>query len=220
MQPSQIYQDRTQAGQVLAQYVLAHVSDLNPLVLALPRGGVPVAFEVARALHADLDVFLVRKLGLPGHEELAFGAIASGGVRVLNRELIEELHVPEDLISRVTALEEEELKRREHLYRQNRPPLALRDRTVVLVDDGLATGASMMAGVRALRPHNPRRIVVAVPVAAPETYEQFRREADEIICPATPEPFVAVGGWYDDFSQVTDNEVRKLLEQAARKPAS
>jgi putative phosphoribosyl transferase len=220
MQPSQIYQDRTEAGQVLAQYVLAQVLDLNPLVLALPRGGVPVAFEVARALHADLDVFLVRKLGLPGHEELAFGAIASGGVRVLNRELIEELHVPEDLISRVTALEEEELKRREHLYRQNRPPLAVRDRTVVLVDDGLATGASMMAGVRALRPHNPRRIVVAVPVAAPETYEQFRREADEIICPATPEPFVAVGGWYDDFSQVTDNEVRKLLEQAARKPAS
>jgi putative phosphoribosyl transferase len=220
MQPSQIYQDRTEAGQVLAEYVLAQVSDRNPLVLALPRGGVPVAFEVARALHADLDVFLVRKLGLPGHEELAIGAIASGGVRVLNRELIEELHLPEDLISRVTAIEEEELKRREHLYRQNRPPLAVRDRTVVLVDDGLATGASMMAGVRALRPQNPRRIVVAVPVAAPETCEQFRREADEIICPATPEPFVAVGGWYDDFSQVTDNEVRKLLEKAARKPAS
>jgi putative phosphoribosyl transferase len=220
MQPSQIYQDRTEAGHVLAQYVLAQVPDLNPLVLALPRGGVPVGFEVARALRAELDVFLVRKLGLPGHEDLAFGAIASGGVRVLNRELIEELHVPEDLISRITAIEEEELKRREHLYRQNRPPIAVRDRTVVLVDDGLATGASMMAGVRALRPQNPRRIVVAVPVAAPETCEQFRREADEIICPATPEPFVAVGGWYDDFSQITDNLVRKLLEQAAREAAS
>lgn len=216
MPSSQIYRDRTEAGRILARHVTPMVSDCQPLILALPRGGVPVGFEVARPLHAELDVFLVRKLGLPGREELAIGAIASGGVRVLNRELIEELQLPQDVISRVTAIEEEELKRREHLYRQNRPPIAVRDRTVVLVDDGLATGASMMASVRALRPQNPRRIVVAVPVAASETCEQFRREADEIICPATPEPFTAVGAWYDDFSQITDIEVRKLLEQAAR----
>ncbi len=220
MQPSHIYRDRVEAGQILARHVLPMLSDSQPLILALPRGGVPVGFEVARALHADLDVFLVRKLGLPGHEELAIGAIASGGMRVLNRELIEELHVAEGLISRITAVEEEELKRREHLYRQDRPPIAVRDRTVVLVDDGLATGASMMAGVRALRAQNPRRIVVAVPVAAPETCEQFRSEADEIICPATPEPFGAVGAWYDDFSQITDNQVRKLLEQGAREAES
>jgi putative phosphoribosyl transferase len=216
MPRSHIYRDRTEAGQILAQHVIPVISDSKPLVLALPRGGVPVAFEVARALHAELDVFLVRKLGLPGHEELAIGAIASGGVRVLNRDLIKELHVSEDLITRVTATEEEELKRREHLYRQNRPPIAVRDRTVVLVDDGLATGASMMAGVRALRPQNPRRIVVAVPVAAPETCHEFRAEADDVICPATPEPFGAVGAWYDNFSQTTDNEVRELLERAAR----
>lgn len=220
MQRSHIYRDRTEAGQILAEHVKPILSDSQPLVLALPRGGVPVAFEVARALHADLDIFLVRKLGLPGHEELAIGAIASGGVRVLNRDLVEELHLPEDLISRVTALEEQELKRREHLYRQNRPPIAVRNRTLILIDDGLATGASMLAAVRALRPQNPRRIIVAVPVAAPETCEQFRREADEIVCPATPEAFGAVGAWYDDFSQITDNQVRKLLEEAARHAAS
>src|SRR5436190_84683 len=154
-----IYRDRTAAGQILAKHVVPVVPDSKPLVLALPRGGVPVAFEVARALHAELDVFLVRKLGLPGHEELAIGAIASGGVRVLNRELIEELHVSEDLINRVTTVEEEELKRREYLYRQNRPPIAVSGRTLIVIDDGLATGASMMAGVRALRPQNPRRII-------------------------------------------------------------
>jgi putative phosphoribosyl transferase len=220
MQHPYIYRDRTEAGQILATHVVPVVSDSKPLVLALPRGGVPVAFEVARALHAELDVFLVRKLGLPGHEELAIGAIASGGVRVLNRELIEELHISEDLINRVTAVEEEELKRREHLYRQNRPPVAVSGRTLIVIDDGLATGASMMAGIRALRPQNPRRIIVAVPVAAAETCNEFRAEADEIICPATPEPFGAVGAWYVDFSQTTDTEVRKLLEQAAREASS
>jgi putative phosphoribosyl transferase len=220
MKASQIYRDRTNAGQILAQQVVAKVPDLNPLVLALPRGGVPVAFEVAHALHAELDIFLVRKLGLPGHEELAIGAIASGGVRVLNRELIEELQLSEGLIDRVTAIEEQELKRREHLYRENRPPLIVRDRAVILIDDGLATGASMMAGVRALRPQSPQRIVVAVPVAAPETCREFRTETDDVICPVTPEPFGAVGAWYDDFSQTTDEEVRRLLEQAARERAS
>jgi putative phosphoribosyl transferase len=220
MQHPYIYRDRTEAGQILATHVVPVVSDSKPLVLALPRGGVPVAFEVARALHAELDVFLVRKLGLPGHEELAIGAIASGGVRVLNRELIEELHISEDLINRVTAVEEEELKRREHLYRQNRPPVAVSGRTLIVIDDGLATGASMMAGIRALRPQNPRRIIVAVPVAAAETCNEFRAEADEIICPATPEPFGAVGAWYVDFSQTTDTEVRKLLEEAAREASS
>jgi putative phosphoribosyl transferase len=220
MDTTQIYQDRTDAGQILAQYLITQVSDPNPLVLALPRGGVPVAFEVARALHAELDIFLVRKLGLPGHEELAVGAIASGGVRVLNHELIEELQLSEGLIDRITAIEQRELERREHLYRENRPPLVVRDRTVIVIDDGLATGASMMAAVRALRRQNPKRIVVAVPVAAAETCQQFRAEADEVICPATPEPFGAVGAWYHNFSQTTDNEVRKLLELAARERAS
>ena len=220
MQTSQMYRDRAEAGQILAQHVLARVSDFNPLVLALPRGGVPVAFEVARALHAELDIFLVRKLGLPGHEELAIGAIASGAVRVLNRELIEELQLSEGLIDRITAIEELELERRESLYREGRAPIPVRDRTVILIDDGLATGASMMAGIRALRPQGPRRIVVAVPVAAAEVCQQFRAEADEVICPVTPDPFGAVGAWYDDFSQTTDTQVRKLLEQAAREITS
>jgi putative phosphoribosyl transferase len=215
----QIYRDRAEAGQMLAQCLMAQGSEPNPLVLALPRGGVPVAFEVARALQAELDIFLVRKLGLPGHEELAIGAIASGGVRVLNRELIEELQLSEGLIDRITATEQRELERRERLYRENRPPLVVRDRTVILIDDGLATGASMMAAVRALRPQNPKRIMVAVPVAAAETCQQFRAEADDVICPATPEPFGAVGAWYHDFSQTSDNEVRKLLELAARNRA-
>jgi putative phosphoribosyl transferase len=220
MPSSHIYRNRTEAGQVLAQHVRPKVAEADPLILALPRGGVPVAFEVARALHAELDVFLVRKLGLPGREELAIGAIASGGVRVLNRELIEELRLPEDLINRITAIEEKELERREHLYRRNRAPIAVRDRTVVLIDDGLATGASMMAGVRALRQQEPRRIIVAVPVAAPETCAQFRAEADEVICVSTPESFSAVGAWYDDFSQTSDEEVRRLLEEAAGSAAS
>jgi putative phosphoribosyl transferase len=215
-----IYRDRADAGQTLAQYLLAQESDANPLVLALPRGGVPVAFEVARALRAELDIFLVRKLGLPGHEELAIGAIASGGVRVLNQELIQELQLSEALIDRLTATEQRELERRERLYRENRPPVIVRDRTVILIDDGLATGASMMAAIRALRPRSPKRIVVAVPVGAPETCQQFRAEADNVICPATPEPFGAVGAWYHDFSQTSDNEVRKLLEVAARERAS
>ena len=210
------FRDRTEAGQVLAQHVIASVSDENPLVLALPRGGVPVGFEIAQALHAELDIFIVRKLGLPGREELAIGAIASGGVRVLNHDLIRELHLSDELITRVSVREQQELERREQLYRENRTPIPVEGRTVVLVDDGLATGASMMAGARALRPRNPSRIVVAVPVSAPETCRRFQTEVDQIICAATPEPFGAVGEWYSDFSQTSDQEVRKLLELSRR----
>ncbi len=215
MHEFQIYKDRREAGEILGRQLLSSVSDERPLVLGLPRGGVPVAFEVARLLRTELDVFLVRKLGLPGREELAIGAIASGGVRVLNRDLIEDLGVSEELINRVTAIEGQELERRERLYRENRPAIPVQDRTVILVDDGLATGASMMAGVKALHAQHPRRIIVAVPVGAPETCRDLRGEADEVICASTPEPFSAVGAWYQDFSQTTDKEVQLLLERAS-----
>ena len=211
-----LFMDRTEAGRALAKQVTSLVNDSNVLVLALPRGGVPVGFEVARALDADLDVFLVRKLGMPGEEELAIGAIASGGVRVLNQELIQYLHVPENVIEEITQREQRELERRERLYRDDRSPLPVKGRTVVLVDDGLATGASMLAASRALRPQGAHRIVVAVPVAAPQTCDELRKEVDEVICTATPHPFGAVGIWYENFSQTTDEEVRELLERAAR----
>jgi predicted phosphoribosyltransferase len=185
------------------------------IVLALPRGGVPVAFEVARALHAPLDVFLVRKLGLPGHEEFAMGAIASGGVRVLNEDVVRALRIPENVIEAVSAAEQRELERRERLYRGDRPPPAVRGRTVILVDDGLATGSTMRAALTALRRQGAARIVVAVPIGAPETCAEFEREADDVICARTPEPFYAVGLWYGDFSQTTDEEVHDLLEQVA-----
>lgn len=186
------------------------------MVLALPRGGVPVGFEIARALNLELDVFLVRKLGMPGDEELAIGAVATGGVRVLNQDLIDYLRVPSDLLDQVTEREKSELERRERLYREDRPPISVKDRTVVLVDDGLATGASMLAASRALRPQGARRIIVAVPVAARQTCDDFRKEVDAVICAATPHPFGAVGIWYDDFSQTTDDEVRRYLETAGR----
>lgn len=185
------------------------------IVLALPRGGVPVAYEVATALGAPLDVFLVRKLGVPGHEELAMGAVASGGVRVLNTEVVEALGISEQAIEGVAQQELRELERRERVYRGGRPPPELRDRVVILVDDGLATGSSMRAAVAAVRQQHPRRIVVAVPTAAAETCEDFRREVDEVVCLSTPEPFYAVGLWYRDFSQTSDDEVRALLERAA-----
>lgn len=215
-----LFRDRTEAGRVLAERVLAEhlkssAPDSNLLVLALPRGGVPVGFEVARALHADFDIFLVRKLGLPGEEELAVGAIASGGVRVLNDDLIRYLRVPFGVIEQLTEREQRELERREHLYRDDRPPVQVRDRTVVLVDDGLATGASMLAASRALRPLGARRVVIAVPVGAPQTCAELRKEVDDIICAATPHPFGAVGIWYEDFSQTTDEDVRQLLQAAA-----
>ncbi len=211
----QRFLDRADAGRRLAQQLGSRVQDPNLVVLALPRGGVPVGFEVARALRAELDVFLVRKLGMPGEEELALGAIASGGIRVLNHQLIQYLRVPEDLVEQVTLRERRELERRERAYREDRPPVPLRDRTVILVDDGLATGASMLAASRAVASQTPKRIVVAVPVAAPQTCQELRKEVDEVICLQTPSPFGAVGIWYEDFSQTTDEDVRKLLEEAA-----
>lgn len=211
-----IFRDRTDAGRVLAERVVHSVHDRDVLVLGLPRGGVPVAFEIAHALHAELDVFLVRKLGLPGHEELAIGAIASGGVRVLNEALLAELHLSPRLIDQIAAREERELRRREELYREGRPPLPVRNRTVLLVDDGLATGASMKAAAQALQLQGPKRLIVAVPVAASQTCDEFRMHVDEVICAYTPQPFMAVGLWYEDFSQTTDQEVQHLLEDAAR----
>lgn len=210
------FKNRTEAGQLLAERLSAYANRPDVLVLALPRGGVPVAYEVARALNAPLDVFLVRKLGLPGHEELAMGAIASGGVRVLNRDVVQSLGVPDRLIKAVAAAEHEELKRRERAYRGDRPPADVRGRTVILIDDGLATGSTMRAAVAALKKQQPARIVVAVPIAPPETCDELRDEVDEVVCAATPEPFYAVGLWYEDFSQTTDQEVRSLLEQAGR----
>jgi predicted phosphoribosyltransferase len=211
-----LFKDRRDAGKQLAQELSAYAGRSDVIVLALPRGGVPVAYEVARALNAPLDIFIVRKLGLPGHEELAIGAIASGGIRVLNYDIVQALKIPQTMINTVTRQELQELDRRERAYRGDRPPPEVRGRTVILIDDGLATGASMRAAVAALRTKNPARIVVAVPTAAPETCAAFESEVDEIVCAMTPEPFYGVGRWYEDFSQTTDEEVRALLEEAAR----
>jgi putative phosphoribosyl transferase len=205
------FQDRTQAGQMLATQLAACANRPDVLVLALPRGGVPVAYEVAAALRAPLDVFLVRKLGVPGYEELAMGAIASGGVRVLNRQVVDYLRIPEETIEAVAAQEERELERRAQVYRGARPAPEARGRVVILVDDGLATGSTMRAAVAALRQQEPARIVVAVPVAAPATCAEFEKEVDEIVCLWTPEPFDGVGRWYENFAQTTDDEVRELL---------
>jgi putative phosphoribosyl transferase len=214
------FRDRTDAGQFLATKLTAYASRPDVLVLALPRGGVPVAFEVAKALSAPLDVFLVRKLGVPGQEELAMGAIASGGVRALNQEVVEMLHIPEGVIAAVADEEQRELERRERAYRGDRPVPSMRGCTIILVDDGLATGSSMRAAAAALRQRGPARIVVAVPTAAPETCSELKTEVDEIVCAITPDPFYAVGLWYEDFSQTTDQEVRDLLERAAREQPS
>jgi predicted phosphoribosyltransferase len=213
------FRDRREAGRLLAATLAAYANRPDVLVLALPRGGVPVAYEVARVLGASLDVFLVRKLGVPGHEELAMGAIASGGVRVINNELVRALRIPDYMIEAIVAQEQQELARRERLYRGDRPPPDVRGRTVILVDDGLATGSTMYAAVTALRQQQPARIVVAVPIAAPETCDELREAADDIVCAVTPQPFHAVGLWYEDFSQTTDDEVRDLLAQA-REPVA
>jgi putative phosphoribosyl transferase len=208
------FRDRTEAGRVLASYLAAYAGRLDVLVLALPRGGVPVAYEVARALRAPLDVFLVRKLGVPGREELAMGAIASGGVCVLNADVLRMLNIPPRVVDAVAARERRELARREQVYRDGRPPPEVRDRTAILVDDGLATGSTMRAAVAALRQEQPRRIVVAVPVASPDTCRELRREVDELVCAETPEPFFGVGWWYQNFSQTTDDAVHDLLTKA------
>ena len=209
------FQDRFDAGATLATLLTQYAGRDDVVVLALPRGGVPVGFEVARALGAPLDVFLVRKLGVPGHEELAMGAIASGGVQVLNEDVVEALDVPPERIIAVTAAEEQELERRLHAYRSGLPPPDVKDKIVVLVDDGLATGSSMRAAVKALRRLGPARIVVAVPTAAAETCDRLSTEADEVVCAFTPRPFHAVGLSYRDFSQTTDAEVSDLLRRAA-----
>ena len=210
-----LFLDRRDAGRRLASKLTMFAGRPDVIVLGLPRGGVPVAFEVAVALHAPLDVFLVRKLGVPGQEELAMGAIASGGVRVLNQAVIDALQIPAPVIDTVAAKEQQELERRERIYRNGRPAPDLRDKTVILVDDGLATGASMAAAVHGVRAQRPAQVVVAVPTAAVETCEAFERISDKIVCAETPQPFWGVGMWYADFSQTSDEEVRELLARAA-----
>lgn len=210
-----IYRNRIEAGRRLAERLTEYAGREDVLVLALPRGGVPVAFEVAEALHAPLDIFLVRKLGVPGHEELAMGAIATGGVRVINEDVVNYLRVPGEVIDAVAADELRELDRRECAYRGDRPPSDVKGKTVILVDDGLATGSTMRAAAAALRQQGPARIVVAVPVSAPQTCDEYRMGVDEVVCAATPHPFHAVGMWYEDFPQTTDQEVRGLLARAA-----
>jgi putative phosphoribosyl transferase len=205
------FQDRTEAGKLLAARLAKYAGRRETIVLALPRGGVPIAFEIARALNAPLDVFLVRKLGLPGHEELAMGAIATGGVQVLNRDLVSYLAIPPSTIDTVARQEQQELERREGLYRGDRPPPELKGATVILVDDGLATGSTMRAAIAALKKLEPGRIVVAVPVAPPSTVEELRKDVDEVVTVLTPQPFDGVGRWYRNFSQTTDEEVRTLL---------
>jgi predicted phosphoribosyltransferase len=212
---TQPYRDRRQAGVELAAR-LSHYSGHDAVVvLALPRGGVPVGVEVARSLGAPLDIFLVRKLGLPGHRELAMGAIASGGVRVLNEDVLSWYRVPASAVDDVAREEGAELERREREYRGAREPIDLRERIVILIDDGLATGSSMRAAVQAVRARGPGRIVVAVPVGSPDTCREFADIADEIVCARAPEQFAAVGQWYRDFSQTTDEEVRALLQSAS-----
>lgn len=213
--PATVFKDRYEAGRFLASKLMSYANRPDVVVLALPRGGVPVGYEVARALNVPLDIFVVRKLGVPGRPELAMGAIASGGVRVLNEDVVSALGIPQQLIDAVTAKEEQELERREREYRDGRPPLDVRGRTVILVDDGLATGSSMRVAAEALRAKHPAQIVVAVPVAAASTCRAVASEVDQVVCAVTPEPFWAVGQWYKDFRQTTDEEVRDLLRRAA-----
>lgn len=209
-----LFENRSDAGRRLAQELMEYENRDDVVVLALPRGGVPVGYEVAQALCAPLDIILVRKLGVPGHEELAMGAIASGGILVLNHEVVETLQIDHADIHAAAARERQELERREQAYRGSAPRPGVRGKIVILVDDGLATGASMLAAVDSLRQKEPKKIVVAVPTAAPETCRQFEALVDQIVCAATPEPFRGVGLWYEDFSQTSDEEVRDLLAQA------
>src|SRR5438445_10207883 len=213
------FPNRTEAGRLLAGRLVKYAGRDDVIVLGLPRGGVPVAFEVAQRLGAPLDVFIVRKLGVPGFEELAAGAIASGGVRVLNQDVVRAIPHAEEAIEAVTARETAELERREQIYREGRPAPELRGRVVILVDDGLATGATMRAAVAALRQRGVAKIVVAAPVGAPDTCRELEQEADETICAIAPEFFQAVGQYYEDFSQTSDEEVRELLSRAAQRTA-
>jgi predicted phosphoribosyltransferase len=210
-----MFRDRADAGRALAERLGDYRGRPDVRVLGLPRGGIPVAYEVACALQAPLDVYVVRKLGVPGHEELAMGAIATGGIRIVNRDVVASLGIDAATIDRVAAVEKAELERREAQYRGGRPPADVAGATVILVDDGLATGSTMRAAVAAIREQRPAKVVVAVPVAAPQTRDELAREVDEIVCVATPDPFLAVGRFYDDFSQTTDREVQTLLERAA-----
>lgn len=208
------FKNRQEAGQRLARLLEQYAGRTDLVVLALPRGGVPVAYEIAQSLKAPLDVLVVRKLGVPGHEELAMGAIAGGGIRVLHDAVIRAAGLPPAVVDQVTHDEERELLRREEAYRGSQPALPVEDHVVILVDDGLATGSTMRAAIAAIRRRRPSHIIVAVPVASPETCEELRDEADEIYCAVTPALFFGVGQWYEDFSQTTDEEVRNLLERA------
>jgi putative phosphoribosyl transferase len=205
------YKDRVEGGQLLAKKLHQYANNPDTVVLGLPRGGVVVAYEVAQKLGLPLDIFLVRKLGVPGYEELAMGAIASGGIRVMNDDVLRMVNISPDAIEAAVKKEGQELQRREKAYRGNRPSLDVKDKTVILVDDGLATGATMRAAVAALRKQRPRQIIIAVPTASADTCEGFRAEVDDIICAMTPTPFHAVGEWYEDFPQNTDEEVQQLL---------
>ena len=212
-----MFVDRRQAGRLLAESLRFLANRPHTLVLGLPRGGVPVAYEVAQAICAPLDVLLVRKLGVPGHEELAMGAVASGGSLVVNDDVVRHLRIGQAVIDAVARAELEELDRRERLYRDRRARPEVKDRTVVLIDDGLATGSTMKAAAQVIRQQSPRRLIVAVPVAAQSTCESLASEVDQVICLSTPEPFYAVGLWYEDFSQTTDDEVQHLLTEAAER---
>lgn len=214
------FHDRAAAGRELAGRLIRYAERPDVLVLGLPRGGVPVACEVARALQVPLDLLLVRKLGVPGEEELALGAIATGGIRVLNEEVVRTFSIPAPMIEAITASAQQELTRRERLYRRDRPVPEVQSRTVILVDDGIATGATMRAAIAVLRYQHPARLVVAVPVAAPSVCQELRAEVDELVCLLTPTIFLGVGRWYEDFPQVTDEQVRDVLARARQIPAA
>ena len=214
-----LFHDRVEAGKFLASKLGKYRSRPDVVVLALPRGGVPVAYQVATELDLPLDIYLVRKLGVPGHEELAMGAIASGSIRVLNEDIVRSLGIPQTVIDSVAALEQAELERREKYYRQEESPIDVRNKTVILIDDGLATGATMRAAAEALRHRRVKQIVVAVPVAAPSTCKEFESEVDHVVCGVTPEPFYGVGSWYMDFTQTSDDAVIDFLQKARGKIA-
>ncbi len=214
-----VFRDRKQAGELLARKLTKYANREDVVVLAIPRGGVPVGFEVARALHAPLDVFIVRKLGVPWQEELAFGAVATGGIRVLDEQIVESLHVTPEQIEKVTERENQELQRREQVYRGKRAALAVKGKLVLLVDDGIATGSSMLAGITALRQLEPAQIVVATPVAPPTTCARLRKKADDLVCVSMPESFFAIGQFYENFLPTSDAEVCALVKEASTSTA-